>query len=146
MRAAGYILAFVMLVVASEASARDDWLMFPLRDALNSPTAQQRLDQGIRFYFGDQKHPKVAKTLGQYMSNKKTNAFNKSDKEACEWAFLSALLSFQERALQLGGDAVIDITSYYKKHSVRSSTEYECGAGAFMAGVTFQGTVVKLAR
>ena len=78
------------------------------------------------------------------MSNKKTNAFGKSDKEACEWVFLSAMLSFQDRIAKEGGNAVVNIRSYYKKNEIRSSTEFECGAGAIMAGVTFLGDVVTL--
>jgi uncharacterized protein YbjQ (UPF0145 family) len=80
------------------------------------------------------------------MSNKKTNAFNKTDKRACEWAFLSAMLSLQQRALSEGGNAVVNIRSFYKRHEVSSATEFECGAGAIMAGVTFKGDVVKLGK
>ncbi|KAB2843316.1 MAG: excinuclease ABC subunit A, partial [Burkholderiales bacterium] len=53
---------------------------------------------------------------------------------------------FQERARELGGNAVINIKSYYKKDLRVSRSEYLCGAGATVAGVTFKGTVVKLAQ
>ncbi len=88
----------------------------------------------------------MLQSFGEFQSNKKTNSFNKSDKQACEWAFLSAMLSFQERALSMGANAVTNIKSYYKKHLVDSPTEYECGAGTFVSGVTFKGTVVKVAQ
>lgn len=146
MKTAATILVLFCALVWTDASARDDWIMFPIKDAMSTPDATERLNQGIRFYFANQKHPKVVKSFGEFQSNKKTNAFNKSDKGACEWAFLSAMLSFQDRAMQMGGNAVINIKSYYKKHLVESATEYECGAGVFVAGVTFKGTVVKLAR
>jgi hypothetical protein len=35
--------------------------------------------------------------IGTYTSNKKTNFANKSDKDGCERAFLSAMISFKER-------------------------------------------------
>jgi uncharacterized protein YbjQ (UPF0145 family) len=54
------------------------------------------------------------------------------------------MLSFQERAASLGGNAIINIRSYYKKNEVSSETQYECGSGALMSGVTFQGEVVRL--
>ncbi|MDM3869861.1 excinuclease ATPase subunit [Porticoccus sp. W117] len=136
------ILAALM-AFSAPAMARDTKHMYPLDDALNTPAAQEKLNQGIKFYFGDKNLPAVAKDLGTYTANKKTNAFGKSDKKACEWAFLSAMLSMQNRAVNEGGDAVI-IHSYYKKNTVKSSTEYECGAGAIMAGVTLVGKVVKL--
>ena len=54
------------------------------------------------------------------------------------------MISFQDRAKQLGGDAVINIESYYRKNTIKSATEYECGSGGLMSGVTFRGEVVKL--
>jgi hypothetical protein len=38
----------------------------------------------------------------------------------------------------------VNITGYYKKQPFSSQTEFQCGAGATMAGVTLKGTVVKL--
>lgn len=141
----GVAAAVLCVLSANDASARNDKKMFPIQDAMTTPDAQQKLNQNIKFYFGDQPHPKIARSFGEFQSNKKTNAFNKSDKGACEWAFLSAMLSFQERALSEGGNAVVNIKSYYHKNLISDRDQYECGAGNLMAGVTFKGTVVKLA-
>jgi len=140
------LLSSILAMITLNVYARDTRKMYPLADALNAESAKAKLDPEIRLYFGDQKHPKVIKRFGEFMSNKKTNAFNKSDKRACEWAFLSAMLSLQNRAHLEGGNAVINIRSYYKRNEVSSRTEYECGAGAIIAGVTFKGDVVKLAK
>ncbi|MBI3149398.1 MAG: excinuclease ATPase subunit [Betaproteobacteria bacterium] len=134
------------LLIAGSAVARDTRHMFPVRDALNSSNGKVKLDPNIKLYFGDTPHPKVVRDFGEFTSNKKTNAFNKSDRVACEWAFMSAMLSFQDRAKELGGNAVINIKSYYKKDLRVSRSEYLCGAGATVAGVTFKGTVAKLAH
>ena len=131
-------------LLATPAVARDDRNMYPLADALNTPAAQEKLDKDIPLYFGKQKHPAVSKRLGEWGTNKKTNAFNKTDKEACEWTFLSAVLELQERARKEGGDAVINIKSNYKNQLTDSATEYMCGNGALMSGVALKGTVVKL--
>ncbi len=131
---------------ASDVMARDTRHMFSIAEALRTLAAEQRIDQNVQLIFGDQPHPPVAKNLGTFTSNRKTNAFNKSDKEACEWAFLSAILSLQERARREGGDAVVNIRSYYKKISISHQTKYMCGAGAIVAGVAFQGDVVKLKK
>jgi len=139
-------LTLFCLVVAMEASARDTRAMFSLQDALGTETAKEKLGDSVRFYFGEQKHPIAEKKFGEFMSNKKTNAFNKSDKQACEWAFLSAMLSFQQRALSEGGNAVVNIRSFYKRNEVSSTTEFECGAGGILAGVTFKGDVVQLGK
>lgn len=138
---------FALLVVAPpDASARDDHLRFPVSDAMETSDAQDKLTGEVEFFFGDESHPEVANRRGTYTSNKKTNAFGKSDKEACERAFLSAMIQYQERALSEGGDAVINIRSIYRGNNLDSPTEYICGAGAFVAGVTFEGTVVELAK
>jgi len=133
-----------LLVLSTGATARDEHLSLPLKDALETPSAQSKLDKGVKLYFGKQKHPKPVKTLGEWKTNKKTNAFNKSDKEACEWVFLSAALELQERARKEGGNAVINIRSNYKSHEKSSETEYTCGAGGLMAGVALKGNVVRL--
>ena len=140
---AAAIVAFGALV-APATDARDTKNMWPIADALNTADAKAKLDQNVKLYFGDSTHPPVAKSFGNYQSNKKTNGVGRSDKEACEWTFLSAMLTFQERAKQLGGDAVIKIESYYREVPISSATEYQCGSGALMSGVTFRGEVVKL--
>ncbi len=144
-----YILAAMsalFMVTAISVEARDTRNMFSLSEALENEAAKSKLDQNIRFYFGKQSHPAIAKNFGEVMTNKKTNAFNKTDKRACEWAFLSAMISFQDRAIREGGNAIVNIRSFYKRNEVSSETEYECGAGGVIAGVTFKGEVVKLAN
>ncbi len=138
------LLAATIALYSAQAASRDDRLRFSIEEALSTEVAKQKLDAGIRFYFGDQKHGPIAQKFGQFASNKKTNAFNKSDQKACEWAFLSALISLQQRAVKEGGNAVINIISNYKNVEFKSDTEFECGAGALMAGSALKGTVVKL--
>ncbi len=138
------LLAATIVLYSAQAVSRDDRLRFSIEDALSTEAAKQKLDAGIRFYFGAQGHGPIAQKFGQFASNKKTNAFNKSDQKACEWAFLSALISLQQRAVKEGGNAVINIISNYKNVEFKSDTEFECGAGALMAGSALKGTVVKL--
>jgi uncharacterized protein YbjQ (UPF0145 family) len=141
------VIALITLCVTnSSVLARDTKYMYPINVALNTPTAKEKLGTRVAFYFGPQGHPKVTQMLGEYTANRKTNAANKSDQEACEWAFLSALLALRDRAIKQGGDAVINIKSYYKKNEVTTDSDYECHAGAIIAGVALRGTVVKLAK
>jgi len=138
-----WAVAGLLATLSLAATARDDVGSYPIADVTSNPEYAARL-QGVQFFFADQPHPPIERSFGEFQSNKKTNAFNKSDKQACEWAFLSALLSFHERARSLGANAVVDIRGYYKKIPFSSQTEFQCGAGATMAGVTIKGTVVKL--
>ena len=143
-RIVAILACFGALLAATTTVARDTKVMWPIVDAMATPDAKARLNMGVQFFFGNTAHPPIAQSFGVFMSNKKTNGTNKTDKEACEWAFLSAMLSFQQRAVAVGGNAVINIKSYYRQNEVSSETQYECGSGALMSGVTFQGEVVKL--
>jgi uncharacterized protein YbjQ (UPF0145 family) len=136
------LAAVAVTLVSGLAVARDTLLKLPVKDAMEAAAAKEKLGTDVKFIFGST--PKGAKEIGTYTSNKKTNFANKSDKEGCEWAFLSAMISLKERAIAEGGNAVVNIQSYYKKNEFSSATEYECGAGAIMGGVTMRGTVVKL--
>ena len=137
-------MILMLMMVSSGGHARDTLVRVNIEDAMTTPDAERALNAGIKFFFGEQEHPGVDRQLGTYTSNKKTNAFGKSDQKACKWAFLSAMISLQERAVAEGGNAVVNIHSFYKKHDFSSATEFECGAGAMVAGVTLVGEVVKL--
>lgn len=144
-------LAYLVLVPLvffsySAGHARNTISQFSIEDALSRGESESKINSSIRLFFGDQEHPAVESKLGTYTSNKKTNAFGKSDKEACEWAFLSAIMSLQDRAIAEGGNAVVNIHSFYYKNELSSTTEFECGAGNVVAGVTMVGDVVKLAE
>lgn len=140
------LLTICFLLLSSPTFARDTKHLLSVEQAMNSAVFQEKLDPAIRFYFGNQPHPEVTEHKGSFVSNKKTNAFNKSDQEACEWVLLSALLSFQDRVKAEGGNAVINLQSYYKKNTFSSETQYECHAGAIIAGVALKGDVVTLAE
>ena len=140
------LLISVTLIGLSVGHARDDRLRLSIEEALATPDAEAKLNAGIKFFFGDQAHPEVERQIGTYTSNKKTNAFGKSDQKACRWAFLSAMISLQERAVSEGGNAVVNIRSNYRQVDFSSPTEFECGAGSVVAGVTLVGEVVKLAE
>ncbi|MGV2873487.1 excinuclease ABC subunit A [Colwellia sp. E150_009] len=136
------ILAAVLTAITASASARDDIGKYPIAPLLESAKAKEVL-LDIPLYFSTQKHKAIAEKYGQVSTNKKTNAFMKSDSEACEWVMLSALKALQERAVRENMDAVVNIESNYKNRHFASETEFECGAGAVMAGVALKGTLVK---
>ena len=141
-----FLIVTALSVLLNPAHARDDKLMLPIKEAKALGMEKGKLDPNIPLYFGTTAHPAVQKKFGTFVSNKKTNAVGKSDEYACQWVFLSAAISLQERAKAEGGNAVINIKSYYKKNEFSSNTEFECHAGNIMAGVALRGTVVKIAR
>jgi uncharacterized protein YbjQ (UPF0145 family) len=126
------------------AQARDTKLMLPLAAAMSANDAQSRLGDTVKFYFGNQKTPAIAQRLGTDKTSQKTNSFGKSAETACNWAFLSGMLRLQQRAKELGADAVVNIVSNYKNEEMSSETEFECHDGAMMSGVALKGDFVKL--
>jgi hypothetical protein len=140
------VVVVFLLVIPGTTVARNTRYMYPVADVVNSTVGKEKLGTAVKFYFGSQEHPPIAQEFGQFVSNLKTNAFNKSDRQACDWVFLSALLSLRDRAVEKGGDAVIRIVSFYQKNEVVSDSEYECHVGAVVAGVALKGVVVDLAK
>jgi uncharacterized protein YbjQ (UPF0145 family) len=140
-------LALTLVMVfgtVSLADARNTKHLLPLEVALAVKDAQDKLDGSIKFYFGSQETPKVITKLGTDIANRKTSAFGKSDEKACNWAFLSAMVALEKRAQQLGANAVVNIVSYYDRKVMSSTTEFECHAGAIIAGVVLKGDFVKI--
>ena len=136
------LLGFLLcLFVSSTADARTTFHDLNAKEAAESKTGKAKL-LDIPFYMSGQKHAKVALDLGVFTSNRRTNAFGKSDEKACEIAFLSAIISLQNRAIQLGGDAVIDIKSITRDNDLDSATDYKCAAGGVIANVALTGRVV----
>jgi uncharacterized protein YbjQ (UPF0145 family) len=129
---------------AAAAQARDTKLMLPLSAAMSDNDAQNRLGDSVKFYFGKQQAPAVLERLGTDQTSQKTNSFGKTPERSCNWAFLSAMLRLQQRARELGANAVINIVSNYKNVENSSETEFECHDGALMSGVALKGEFVKL--
>lgn len=135
----------VSLAGVSIAHARDTKHMLPISMALETKDADDKLSGDVKFFFGDQKTPAVLKKHGADTSNKKTNALNKTDEKACNWAFLSALVALEKKAKSLGANAVINIVSYYNRNTMSSQTEFECHAGNVIAAVVLRGEYATIA-
>lgn len=144
MRRFALMAATALLAVASTAQARDTRVEQSLHELVNSAEARNvGIDGSVKFYLAGE-NVSVLQRLGEDVTNKKTNAANKSDAEACRWVALSALRALQDGAKSRGANAVVDIVSYYKKNEFKSTTNYECYAGTILAGVALKGTYAKV--
>ena len=140
-------IVLVAIAVASCASgtARDEHIRFPIQPALEKGSSYRtKIEYDVRLLFGDEKAPSVTKRMGSFSANTKSNLFGKSDQEACDIAFISALADLQQHARREGGNAVINIRSVYRGENAPSRSEYVCGVGTIMVGVTLEGMVVRL--
>ena len=144
------LLLFASLLLSSvesnSAIARNTRYELKIADVKTDPRYKENVPDDVAFYFSNQPHPAVETSLGEYVTNKKGNSAGRPDEEACRWTMMSALKQLRDRAIDEGGDAVINIVSYYRKEVFASDTLFECHAGAFVAGVALKGTVVKLKK
>jgi uncharacterized protein YbjQ (UPF0145 family) len=138
-------LAVVLASLSAPAQARDKRVHFDIAAAVAQGKAQGVLDGSVAFYFEGQATPRVLQDFGAASTNRKTNAVGKSEREACQWAMLGALVALQEAAKARGADAVVGLRSNFKREVFSSATQYECGAGRLMVGVALLGTYAKVA-
>lgn len=124
------------------AAAEDRILKFPVKHALGSKLAKDKMFDDIRVYMHGQARPGVAKSFREYKSNKRSNGL--SDQETCDKAFISAIISLQQRADREGGNAVVDVYSVSNNKKTKSAETYSCLRGRAMAQVVLYGTVVRL--
>jgi uncharacterized protein YbjQ (UPF0145 family) len=120
------------------AHAADRKVMQSFQEAVQNATAAGKLDGSVKFYLAGT-GPKGKVLESNVVTNRKTNAFGKSDGEACDWAAQSALIALQDAAKTAGANAVVNIVSYYKKVENKDPANYECHAGAVIAGVALRG-------
>jgi uncharacterized protein YbjQ (UPF0145 family) len=128
------------------ASAADTMVRLPIAGAMAANDAQKRLGDSVKFYFADQPTPTVLTKITSDKTSLRTNGFGKSAEKACNWVFLSAMLSLQKRAIDVGANAVVNIVSNFNDKEMASQTEFECADGAIMAGVALKADFVKIAE
>ena len=136
------LTAFILSGCASEGN-RNVPLPYSITEALTFKDYKARLDD-VGLFYGNQRHPRVARSLGVRTTSQRSNAVGRKNKETCARAFASALLRLRSAALRMGGDAVIDIKSNYQHNEVSSETHYQCASGRIVSAVALKGTIVKL--
>jgi hypothetical protein len=140
------LVAAALFLAAPAAIARDNALHLPLADVIAQGRASGQLDGSVAFYLEGARTPAVKQALGAASVNRKTNAVNKSDEQACQWVTLGALAALQETAKRKGANAVVGMVSNYKNRPWSHATQYECHAGGILAGVAFKGTYARVDR
>jgi len=135
--------ALVLCALPGISQARDTAHYLPFDEVVAEATAAGRLDGSVKFYLA--KRPAGTKIVRSGVTtSKKTNAFNKSDEEACRWVLQSALINLQSAAKAAGANAVVDLASNYKHVEYKDSEKYECHAGALIAGVALKGNLAQV--
>jgi uncharacterized protein YdbL (DUF1318 family) len=134
------VATLLICALPSISQARDTAVYLPFDKAVAEATRAGKIDGSVKFYLaGNTPTGNVTVLSAGAVTNKKTNAFNKSDEVACEWVAQSAIISLHQAAKNAGANAVTNIVSFYKKNERKDAKTYECHAGALMAGVALKG-------
>jgi uncharacterized protein YbjQ (UPF0145 family) len=140
------VILATALFASWPAQARDTQLILPIAEAMQSKDAKEKLAGPVRYFFKSEKSPTILHNFGYFIHSRKTNSAVKSDAEACNWAFLSAMIELKKDAEAAGANAVVNIASYYNKQAVANPVMFECHAGALVAGVALKGDIVQIAK
>ncbi len=132
------------MLSAAPAFARDTVENYPIEPALHSEPG--KVSDDIALYFAGQRHPAVAKKIGEFATNKKTNAFGKSDTDGVPACVLSAVIESAGPRAQGRRQRGHQHQEQLQERSARAQTEFTCGAGAVIAGVALKGDVVTLRK
>jgi len=139
------LLAVALLSLLPNMGHATNLLYMPFEKVVADAIRAGRLDGSVQFYLaGNQPMGPMRLLVSDVTTNKKTNGFNKSDNDACEWVLQSALITLQAAAKKAGANAVTNIVSYYKHRVRKDLNTYECHAGVLMAGVALRGDLVRL--
>ena len=99
--------AIVLGTLPGISQARDTALFLPFDKVVAQMVQEKKLDGSVKFYLaGVTPKGKVSVITPNSVTNKKTNAFNKTDNVACEWALQSAILQLNEAAKGAGANAL----------------------------------------
>lgn len=131
------------LACSAHAVAADRTVFLPLQPAIDAALAAGKIDGSVKFYLAGT-GPKGQVLEAGVVTNRKTNAFAKKDADACLWVAQSAVIALHEAAKKANANAVTNIVSYYRKNEYSSKTDYECHAGAVVAGVALRGDLTRL--
>ncbi|WP_251880805.1 excinuclease [Achromobacter sp. Marseille-Q4954] len=131
------------LACSAQALAADRTVHLPMQAAVEAAQAAGKIDGSVKFYLAGT-GPKGTVLESGVVTNRKTNAFAKKDEDACLWVAQSAIIALHEAAKKAGANAVTNIISYYRKNEYSSKTDYECHAGAMVAGVALRGDLANV--
>lgn len=140
------VLCVLSFCVTSSAVAADQWEYFSVKSALQTPLAKDRLDPAFGFYMMGQTHGAASQQSREFTANKRANKLGKSAEVACQTAFISALMAFQQRADKEGRNSVIDLYSVTKDKRFESPDKYSCLVGGMMVNVALRGKVANLGQ
>lgn len=132
-------IAVTCMTASLPAHARNDVQTWSIQEAMESQNFKDKLGN-FKFVWGDNVSGQRVMSTS---SRKATNGFGKSDKAACEWALLSALIALKSQAESKGATSVQGIQSNVTGTPFSSTTEFQCRSGMTNSRVYLNAEIVK---
>lgn len=114
------------------------------REGVKRATEAGLLDGSVTFFLAGEALPNDVKTLRTVSSSRKTNGFNKEDKDSCFWALQSALGALQRAAHDANANAVVNIASVDKRALYKDPEKFQCNAGLSVSSVALRGELARV--
>ena len=142
----GLIAIFVSGVMLAAPAFSDEVTEFSIDDVMTSVRAKEALQDDIAFSYAGQEYSASANIILEATTLQTINGFLKSDRNACELAFIAAMTELKSIAIAKGGNALVDIRSSLSADSVeREDGTYGCISKTTVAEVSLTGSVAILA-
>lgn len=132
------------LITNTQVFARDSKWFYSIEEVMKTRAAKLKLDPSIKLYFGNQPHPQIERSIGEWHVVRRAGGFARTDKNACHRTFIAALVEMQNKARLNGANAIIGIKSHYKGKEHSNESEFECGSGHTVSAVELKGQLVKV--
>jgi uncharacterized protein YbjQ (UPF0145 family) len=134
-------LGLFVIVFSGPAAARNDVFHLPFAGIIDRPDVVAHLG-ATKFIFGSA--PATGyQAVGDHVAQQRGHFHGRGEGDTCQATFLNALYELKEQADEVGGNAVIGVTSFFKNVTFSSTTEYECHVGSDGVFVWLRGTLAK---
>ena len=134
-----------LCIFTATVDARNITHMMLISNAMESSDVPEKPSGSIKFVFGTDKAPKV-KTITNQRLVRKVSLRASNNVTACNQAFMSILAAFEQKAKEMGANAVVNIVSSYGRQQMASATHFECHEGSGYMAVALRGDFVTLSE
>ena len=136
----------IAAAISSSALARDTSLNVDLRQALDTQEFKTALGDDVAFFLRADKPAAIENRSAPFFINSSTGR-GMPDEKTCLNMTLRALVAMRNRARQEGGNAIVDLVSFYQEHETGDGSMIDCHAGSYVrARVTLKGSVAHIAK
>jgi len=136
-----------LLAVSSPAAWADDVLIMDPQKALSSDEFKRAMGNDVTFYFTGAATPAVKTNMEEFLVDRVTRRSSGPPETNCRRVLLAAFRDFQAHARKKGGNAVVNMLSFYRNHYAADSTMVECHiTSEVKARIVLRGNIAQIEK